>query len=83
MSNQLLRPFPHPDSGQDRVDKLTDLIRELWGAVQYLQESIMVPQKAAPVKVREGLIRYADGVNWNPGSGAGLYQYISGSWVKL
>ena len=37
----------------------------------------------APAKVREGMIALADGTNWNPGSGAGVYAYYGGSWVKL
>ena len=34
-----------------------------------------------PVRPRDGDIRYADGTEWNPGSGAGLYQYRGSSWV--
>jgi len=29
------------------------------------------------------LIAYADGTNWNPGSGEGVYAYYGGSWHKL
>lgn len=36
-----------------------------------------------PDKFRDGDIRYADGTEWNPGSGVGVYIYISNSWVKL
>ena len=38
---------------------------------------------ASPVKLYEGLIVIADGVNWNPGSGAGTYVYRSGAWRKM
>lgn len=34
----------------------------------------------APTKPRSGDIRYADGTNWNPGSGQGLYWYSGTSW---
>lgn len=37
----------------------------------------------APTKLREGMIRFADGTNWNPGSGQGIYAYYGGSWNKL
>ena len=38
----------------------------------------------APDKPRQGDIRYADGTNWNPGSGEGLYIFKSSSaWVFL
>ena len=37
----------------------------------------------APVKPREGMIRGADGTNWNPGAGKGVYAYYGGVWNKL
>lgn len=37
----------------------------------------------APVKVRTGMIVFADGVSWNPGGGAGTYEYRAGAWQKL
>lgn len=41
------------------------------------------PIGAAPVRPREGMIVSADGTNWDPGSGAGAYEYKGGAWVKL
>jgi len=38
---------------------------------------------APPDKPRESMYAKADGLSWNPGAGAGLYQYQSGAWVKL
>jgi len=34
---------------------------------------------------RDGLLAYADGTNWDPGSGKGLYRYDGDttSWVKI
>jgi hypothetical protein len=32
---------------------------------------------------REGMIKYADGTNWDPGAGEGIYAYVSGAWRKL
>ena len=38
----------------------------------------------APDKPRQGMIRYADGSNWNPSGGEGIYYYnSSGTWTKL
>ncbi len=35
-----------------------------------------------PTRPRAGDIVYADGVEWNPGSGEGLYRYnLAGSWA--
>lgn len=38
----------------------------------------------APPKPRQGMLVYADGTHWNPGSGEGFYEYTSGGlWVPL
>lgn len=31
----------------------------------------------------DGMLVYADGTSWNPGSGEGFYGYENGAWVKL
>lgn len=36
-----------------------------------------------PDRPQDGDISYADGTSWNPGSGAGIYAYLSGTWRKL
>lgn len=38
---------------------------------------------APPDKFGEGVIVKADGVQWNPGAGGGVYVRVSGAWVKL
>ena len=35
---------------------------------------------APPPKPRDGMLTFADGVAWNPGSGKGLYVYKAGAW---
>lgn len=40
----------------------------------------LTPTYNAPGKPYEAEIRYADGVQWNPGSGAGLYVCRGGIW---
>lgn len=38
----------------------------------------------APLRPRIGMLRYADGIAWNPGSGEGHYEYRSdAAWHKL
>lgn len=41
------------------------------------------PQSVAPSKPRNGLLAEADGTNWDPGSGAGLYICRAGAWVFI
>lgn len=38
---------------------------------------------AAPSNIVDGLMIYADGTSFNPGSGAGFYGRQGGAWVKL
>lgn len=38
---------------------------------------------AAPAGPQAGLVVFADGTTWNPGSGRGLYEYRTSSWIKL
>ena len=44
---------------------------------------ILVASHSAPKKVTDGMVVFADGTNWNPGSGAGLYERVGGAWNKL
>jgi hypothetical protein len=36
-----------------------------------------------PAKLYDGLIAVADGTEWDPGSGAGVYVRVAGNWEKL
>lgn len=61
------------------------LFRELQRvSEQFLNQDIAVKTKnVEPTKPFEGLMVQADGTNWDPGSGAGLYIYRSNAWVFL
>ena len=65
------------------------VIRELnkLGDIIYNVAQLRLEQtNVAPVKPRDGDIRYADGTNWDPesaGLGAGIYAYIGTAWTKL
>jgi hypothetical protein len=36
-----------------------------------------------PSRPRPGMLACADGVAWDPGSGAGIYEYRGGVWQKI
>lgn len=38
---------------------------------------------AEPTKLREGLTVGADGTDWDPGAGKGVYTYYDSAWHKL
>ena len=48
--------------------------------VNYLE---MGERNEEPQRPQEGMIVFADGSNWNPGSGQGIYAYYGSAWVKL
>jgi hypothetical protein len=60
----------------------------LFQELQNLQQSlaaarstlVLAPLYAEPSKRPEGLVAFADGTTWNPGSGAGTYQWRGGAW---
>ena len=70
---------------------------ELLGVVQWIDRALgaLIPRlnnpsevrlvvlHAAPGRPREGQIVYADGTDWDPGSGAGFYGYTGAAWVLL
>ena len=52
-------------------------------ALQQTTANVFVPISAAPSRPLAGMVVNADGTNWNPGDGSGLYAYVGGSWVPL
>ena len=44
---------------------------------------ILEETHAAPDKLLAGMVVWADGTNWDPGSGAGLYWYDGSTWNLL
>lgn len=68
------------------------VVRWLEDELREIASSIEVPEveiqsfsilNTAPSKPSNGDVAYADGTNWNPGSGAGLYERKAGAWSKL
>lgn len=53
-------------------------------AMQEPQDSVRLNTLyAAPERIYEDMVVRADGVTWDPGSGAGVYARVGGAWVKL
>ena len=62
-----------------------DELRHISDAVSELETDTVLLKEwnAEPDKLYNGLVAYADGTNWNPGGGRGVYAYENGTWVKL
>ncbi len=67
------------------LNRLSDIIFNL--DVMRLEQTNRNPEdttiSSGRGKPRDGDIRYADGTNWNPGEGKGIYAFIEDAWVKL
>ena len=73
-----------PDDKEEFTRYTYDELTKLNDNIVNGQESFKLDElNAAPPRPRNGLVVYADGTNWNPGSGEGFYGYVNGAWVKL
>lgn len=80
---RLLGELKLPLRQEDALAYHNKTLREHYEMLREVQDSFFIIQHVAPTKLWEGMIRLADGTDWDPGSGMGLYQYLGGSWVKL
>lgn len=56
---------------------------KLKAAIDAVAEGFAPVVYAYPAKPRAGMVRNFDGVQVNPGSGAGLYRYTGSAWAFL
>jgi len=80
--------YPQPvPANVDTVDELRQWIEEefrrLALSMQVVDSVVFNVLYAAPPGPVAGMVVFADGTTWNPGSGRGLYEYRTSSWVKL
>lgn len=60
------------------------LATELERVANAINSSVRLKElHAEPARYADGDIVYADGSDWNPGSGEGFYGREGGAWVKL
>tara|TARA_Y100000310_G_scaffold274663_1_gene290781 strand:+ start:3742 stop:4020 length:279 start_codon:yes stop_codon:yes gene_type:complete len=77
-------PNPAPSTPEQLPDYLYNELNRLGDIVFNLDTFRLEPSNTVPAKPRDGDIRYADGTNWNPGSGGeGIYAYFNATWNKL
>lgn len=77
---------PQPFSGRT-LEELTNYVQnELESIKRGFMGSLNNPLDelhVEPGKVFTGLTVLADGTDWNPGSGQGVYTYYAAAWHKL
>lgn len=75
---------PKVDDVNELILWLTDELARVASAMQEFSSLRLVVLYAEPDKPRTGMLVYADGTSWNPGSGEGVYVRTSaGAWSKL
>lgn len=63
---------------------LREELRKISEALNEVPDRMSVQElHVEPPKPRDGNIVFADGTDWNPGSGRGYYGYSNGAWVFL
>lgn len=72
-------------SEEYNVTQLQEELEKIANTLQQLDTDtlLLIPQHVEPERLVEGMVVVADGTDWDPGSGAGIYEYVSGAWAKL
>lgn len=69
------------------VDELREYLgrelQKLGALVNMLADGQIERSYAPPDKFKDGMIRYADGTSWDPGSGQGIYYFDGTTWQFL
>lgn len=74
-------PLPLPREYEALLATLQDELDRISDAIALLRK---FPElHVAPSKPESGVIYYADGTDWDPGSGKGLYYYDGSSYNLL
>ena len=77
-------PNPVPDNPKDLPKYLLEELTKLQGALQESPTTFIEVKNATPARKKQGDIVYADGSNFNPGSGEGIYFVnAAGNYTKL
>lgn len=79
-----MRYIPGNVNPADMATFLRQELDKIAQAIESQSESLSLKTlHAAPTKYRDGTIVKADGTDWNPGSGSGLYVYRDAAWHFL
>lgn len=65
------------------VQELQNIARSRTEPDAFLTLQVQHEAPRVPSDTRIAMLAIADGTNWNPGSGAGLYRYQNGSWTFI
>ena len=76
-----------PDQAPENIDSLARYVHtELMRVAAVLELAVVRSvefQDVEPTRAKDGMVCAADGTNWNPGSGQGVYVYYGAAWHFL
>jgi hypothetical protein len=78
---------PQIPQGIRSVDDLTrylfNELQELARCLGGVETIVLSKRNVTPEKTVDGNVQYADGTNWNPDSGPGIYFWNGATWQRL
>lgn len=75
--------FPDPPQDQEMFQLwVVQNFQQIEAALDLLATGHLPKTHVAPSRPYDGMKRYADGTDWNPGSGEGEYIYYASAWHK-
>jgi hypothetical protein len=74
---------PLPDDTREALKMLWSINEDQQVNIDRHRDSLHKVWHTAPVKPREGMLVFADGVDWDPGSGPGYYVFYAGAWHPM
>lgn len=83
LSSVQYAPSDPPDNPAALQGFLRSELLKIGAAIQALAAGHLDVTHVAPPKPREGMVRLADGTDWNPGAGQGVYCFYNSTWNKL
>lgn len=77
-------PTIPPQDPARTLEYIYDELLQISNILRMVEEGHYMPVlHNAPRRPREGMLAIADGTDWDPGAGKGLYEYRNGAWAKL
>lgn len=81
--SDLYTPAPYPSNSDGVGLYVYQELQRLSTILSQVSDNILEERHTAPNKPQNGQLVYADGTNWNPGSGRGVYYYKGNTWVFI
>lgn len=83
ISSAYYSPGLPPQNAAEMQRFVLEELQKVSAAITALAVGHLDKSNAAPVKPRDGDLRYCDGTSWALASGVGIYYYNGTSWVFL